>query len=759
MAVIKSGSSTDQWTIDPTSKAGRITLYSSAGTEITTLPVGGTVELGSTTLAALENITVTVSSTVDLSSGTLAALESITVQNGSGASAVNIQDGGNSITVDGTFWQATQPVSNTNLDVALSTRLKPADTLAAVTTVGTITNVVHIDDNAGSITVDGTVTIVPSGTQTITGTVTANIGTTGGLALDATLTGGTQQVINRGGAKGATTAATITSTAEGTDHQGLDVQIYHGGTAINPTAIRALTSGTDTVTIVPSGTQTISGTVTANAGTGNFTVVQATAASLNATVVGTGTFAVQAAQSGTWNITNISGTVSLPTGAATETTLATLLSSSTFTGRINTQGQKTMAASTPVVLASDQSAIPVSQSGTWNVGTVTTVSTITNVVHVDDNAGSLTVDGTIAVSSVGGTVTVSGTVAATQSGSWSTGRTWTLGSGTDTVTIVPSGTQTVSGTVAATQSGTWNIGTVTTITNPVAVTGTFFQATQPVSGTVTANAGTNLNTSALALESGGNLTTINTNTSPVFVSINNSSTAALTANSVFTGTAEDISSYSSVSVSIFTNQASATDGLSMQQSPDGTNWDLIDPYTVPASSGKTFGIEVSAKFFRLVYTNGSGGTATLRIQTIFHKFMQRNSSVRPQDARPNDNDMEEGLAYLMGYNGTTWDRIRSSNTGALVCKEIRSTTGTLSNVASSITNVNLLASNANRLGATIANDSTSAVFVKLGATASSTSFTVKIAAAGYYEVPGNYTGQIDAIWVSANGSARMTELT
>lgn len=41
-------------------------------------------------------------STVALDSGTLAALESITVQNGAGASAVNIQDGGNSITVDAT---------------------------------------------------------------------------------------------------------------------------------------------------------------------------------------------------------------------------------------------------------------------------------------------------------------------------------------------------------------------------------------------------------------------------------------------------------------------------------------------------------------------------------------------------------------------------------------------------------------------------------------------------------------------------------
>jgi len=38
-------------------------------------------------------------------------------------------------------------------------------------------------------------------------------------------------------------------------------------------------------------------------------------------VTNAGTFAVQATQSGTWNVNNVSGTVSLPTGAATEATL------------------------------------------------------------------------------------------------------------------------------------------------------------------------------------------------------------------------------------------------------------------------------------------------------------------------------------------------------------------------------------------------------------------------------------------------------
>lgn len=55
-----------------------------------------------------------------------------------------------------------------------------------------------------------------------------------GATQDATLTGGTQKAQVRGGAKGTTTAADVTSTAEGTDHQALDTQNYHGGVAIDP---------------------------------------------------------------------------------------------------------------------------------------------------------------------------------------------------------------------------------------------------------------------------------------------------------------------------------------------------------------------------------------------------------------------------------------------------------------------------------------------------------------------------------------------
>lgn len=119
----------------------------------------GTVDLGSTTLAALESITVqnpsgasavniqdggnsiTVDGTVDLGATTLAALESITVQNPAGASAVNIQDGGNSITVDGT------------VELGVTT-LAALESITVQNPAGA--SAVNIQDGGNSITVDAT---------------------------------------------------------------------------------------------------------------------------------------------------------------------------------------------------------------------------------------------------------------------------------------------------------------------------------------------------------------------------------------------------------------------------------------------------------------------------------------------------------------------------------------------------------------------------------------------------------------------------
>lgn len=101
----------------------------------------------------------------------------------------------------------------------------------------------------------------------------------------------------------------------------------------------------------------------------------------------------------------------------------------------------------------------------------------------------------------------------------------------------------------------------------------------------------------------------------------------------------------------------------------------------------------------------------------------------------------------------------NAGTGTFATKEVRSGTSAQTTVAGSATSVSLLASNSNRLGATIANDSTAALYVKLGATASTTSYTIKLLQDDYYEIPYGYTGEIDGIWASATGNARITELT
>jgi hypothetical protein len=109
--------------------------------------------------------------------------------------------------------------------------------------------------------------------------------------------------------------------------------------------------------------------------------------------------------------------------------------------------------------------------------------------------------------------------------------------------------------------------------------------------------------------------------------------------------------------------------------------------------------------------------------------------------------------------------VLASNQPVVTIAATAPATGTQTSVASSATDVSVLASNASRKGAAIYNDSTQVLNILLSnATSSATVFTTKIAASGYYELPmcqnGTvYTGVIKGIWASANGNARITEWT
>ena len=68
------------------------------------------------------------------------------------------------------------------------------------------------------------------------------------------------------------------------------------------------------------------------------------------------------------------------------------------------------------------------------------------------------------------------------------------------------------------------------------------------------------------------------------VSVDNSNSEVLLANETFTGLSVDTLNYGMVIIATKSDQASAEDGLSIQFSVNGVNWDHTDEFTVPAGS-------------------------------------------------------------------------------------------------------------------------------------------------------------------------------
>ncbi len=126
-------------------------------------------------------------------------------------------------------------------------------------------------------------------------------------------------------------------------------------------------------------------------------------------------------------------------------------------------------------------------------------------------------------------------------------------------------------------------------------------------GTLTANIGT---TGGLALDAtvSGLRTSVN--------DPNNTTIVTLGANGVFTGASTDVSAYESVQVSVFTDQASATNGLQLQFSADNSNWDFKAATSISASAGVTVPSGKRERYFRVVYTNGATPQGVFRLYTL-----------------------------------------------------------------------------------------------------------------------------------------------
>ena len=240
-----------------------------------------------------------------------------------------------------------------------------------------------------------------------------------------------------------------------------------------------------------------------------------------------------------------------------------------------TPGQTTSALSMPVVIAVDQSAFPVSQSGTWNVG----LSAGSNAI------GSIT----------------NTTFSATQSGTWSVG----LAAGSNAIgSITNTGFQ-ASGPVADGATATGNpvrVGGIYNSSPPTYTTGQIGSLQLDASGNVKVNLAAGA-TIASPLPVGIAATYFTEST-------NNSSTAQLAAGATFTGVIETTFNEPTASILVVSDQPIL---LTINQFIDagGTKLAGSTSFTVPAGAGQfARSFAINANYFQITAKNTGLSTTT-----------------------------------------------------------------------------------------------------------------------------------------------------
>jgi hypothetical protein len=312
----------------------------------------------------------------------------------------------------------------------------------------------------------------------------------------------------------------------------------------------------------------------------------------------------------------------------------------------------------------------------------------------------------------------------------STGRQVVVGAGTagsqagGVITIQgdPAGTAVpISGTVAATQSGAWTVAATQSGAWSVSVTGTVdvTQNTSPwvVSGTVTSNQGTPnslANSWPITITDGyGNIQGSSVN--PVYVQGN------ITANNSSVGADDGVALGFDTQVG----------GIVSTAAPTYTNGDLKALSLTTLGGLRVDGVyAVATANATAANVMNSGGYVTTAAPTY------TTGQLNPLSLDTSGNLRVTGFVTT---NKAATSNVTSVNTTAN-------------------TNVTLLAADSTRVFASIFNNSGKTMYIKLGATASTTSFTVQLFDKSYWEVPDTYTGQIDA-FALGTGTALVTELT
>lgn len=130
------------------------------------------------------------------------------------------------------------------------------------------------------------------------------------------------------------------------------------------------------------------------------------------------------------------------------------------------------------------------------------------------------------------------------------------------------------------------------------------------------------------------------------IDINNSSMSPLGAGGIYTGQWIDITEFGIAYVSVYSDVASATDGLQVQQSVDAVNIDHADTYSIIAATGKNFAVNCHANYMRLRYVNGGSIQAVFRLQLKLNTYGLA-SSHKVQDDLTTEDDARLVKSIIM----------------------------------------------------------------------------------------------------------------
>ena len=157
------------------------------------------------------------------------------------------------------------------------------------------------------------------------------------------------------------------------------------------------------------------------------------------------------------------------------------------------------------------------------------------------------------------------------------------------------------------------------------------------------------------------------------VSVANSTSTALGAGQTFSGTPEDVSQYSSLSVSYYVQPTTATGNVYMQFSNTASPFyavsNTVNAVTTASSNGFTLDTTMTAQYFRVVYVNDSTVQTGLMIQSIYHP--QARIAVKTSRLAESMTDYTDTLntrALLWGKTagGNVYEQIASNGENSLV---------------------------------------------------------------------------------------------